>query len=356
MLLQSPRFPSHSFLGFSSRALSYFAAELSCKRKLRPTWDLDQWQQQNLRQRPWPAPLPWAKTAPQRIHASQKEGNLKLIPFQPAIIEGALDTWPEGGRWSLNSLLVEHGDTEFVVGAALHEDTSSTEARHEPVRMTLHDYHAYAHHQQDDSPLYIFDDEFLEIHSAMALAYSRPMCFAEDLMDVLRCTTRVPYQGLLIGAERSGSYLHIDTLETSAWNSLISGKKRWVIFSPEASAWSLQGSSFSDSCSEKTENIRYETAAGWLHDKYPGLVLDAGCCFDFLQLPGETVYVPRGWWHCVVNLDFSVAVTENFVSRHDLIAAYRYLWRTEPEAARKWLAGLRNDPNLTYLTSGLEWM
>ena len=50
-----------------------------------------------------------------------------------------------------------------------------------------------------------------------------------------------------------------------------------------------------------------------------------------VQLPGDVVFIPAGWWHQVLNLEDSVAVTHNFVSRANL-AGVLELWRDEPSA------------------------
>ena len=46
---------------------------------------------------------------------------------------------------------------------------------------------------------------------------------------------------------------------------------------------------------------------------------------ELLQRPGEVIAFPAGWWHAVVNLDATLAVTESFGRPCDLPAIWRSL-------------------------------
>lgn len=133
----------------------------------------------------------------------------------------------------------------------------------------------------------------------------------------------------------------MDPLATSAWNALLSGHKRWALFPPgtakevSAGPWSLHGSPWTAPVVAKPSCIASvpRLASQLVLPKEPGLEREAASWFSrvfprtrapdwptarpltVIQRPGETMFVPGGWWHAVLNLDLTVAVTQNYGAR-----------------------------------------
>lgn len=200
----------------------------------------------------------------------------------------------------------------------------------------------------DESPFYLFDSEIPSQMAADGLwtvpqqilqcpssPYNIQRSTPEtpqrqqveaDLFSLLS-SSRPDYRWLIAGPTRSGSGWHKDPNYTSAWNTPLSGRKLWLMLPPHVAP---PGVYVSEDGAEVTAPV---SLIEWLDDFYletkrlhgppsassgrgggggDGQLLEGICG------PGETVYVPSGWWHLVVNLEESVALTQNFVSLAEL--------------------------------------
>mmetsp|Transcript_613 Transcript_613/g.1814 ORF Transcript_613/g.1814 Transcript_613/m.1814 type:complete len:403 (+) Transcript_613:203-1411(+) len=253
---------------------------------------------------------------------------------EPVIVRGVPDREAWGARaWTCGGL-AEDGELGAARLKCGEDDDGHT------VRVSLRDFASYCAHDADgdDSPLYVFDGAFAERAAAKGLAggYGVPaFCGRDDLFELVGEELRPPYRWLLLGPKRSGTCVHVDPLGTSAWNTVIKGRKRWVLFEPGTSKRVASGKPLVKP-GEDDEAINY------FADILPRVrtAHPTARRYECIQEPGETIFVPGGWWHAVLNLDDTVGVTQNFASRENFDAVWDKTRVGRKAMARRWYRAL----------------
>ncbi|KAG1656500.1 hypothetical protein FOA52_012500 [Chlamydomonas sp. UWO 241] len=221
---------------------------------------------------------------------------------RPALLRGAIAGWPVG-EWTFERLVQEHGGVELSV-------SRPTGGR---APMALRDYVDYMQRQADEEPLYVFDAGFVEAAPKLRTLYDTPALFPEDHFALLGEDARPIYRWLVAGPARAGAAWHVDPTLTSAWNALLNGRKRWLLYPPSVLPPAVQPGS--------SESF---TTLQWLLEVAPTLPPHQAP-IEVVQEAGDVMFVPGGWWHAVLNLLPSVAVTQNFVSAANVRHVLRHM-------------------------------
>ncbi|KAF9387443.1 hypothetical protein CPC16_007027 [Podila verticillata] len=173
--------------------------------------------------------------------------------------------------------------------------------------------------------------------------FSVPKYFKDDLFQLAGDRRRPPFRWFVVGGARSGTGIHIDPLGTSAWNTLTSGHKRWCLFPPGIPK---------DIYDPPMKPFDRE-AVSWFHHVYPRFAandFELGKKYgmtEVIQKPGETMFVPGGWPHIVMNLDFTIAITQNFCSPTNFESVWLNTRHARPKLARKFRSELERLYNKT---------
>ena len=139
-------------------------------------------------------------------------------PSRPVIITDVVKTWPAWSKWSVSWLSKKYGKVPLKVAN---------------FEMPLNEFDRYSKACRDERPLYLFDSQFAVKCAELESDYEVPPYFADDLFGVLG-KNRPDHRWLIVGPTRSGSSFHVDPNGTSAWNAVLTGKKKWIMFPPDS--------------------------------------------------------------------------------------------------------------------------
>ncbi|ODV83631.1 hypothetical protein CANARDRAFT_9450 [[Candida] arabinofermentans NRRL YB-2248] len=212
------------------------------------------------------------------------------------------NNWP---NWTLDSLSQRFPTTPF---------------RQECVEWPIQLYSQYTSCNVDENPLYLFDCNSTAMKQ-LKTEFTKPKCFQTDYFNVfneLELSCRPDNTWLITGPHRSGSTFHKDPNATSAWNTILQGMKLWILMPGEMTPPGIHTSK------DESEVMAPLGLAEWvLSGFYNDTVKlaensiftqdESKSILIFVAFENECVYVPSGWWHSVINLQDTVALTGNFV-------------------------------------------
>ena len=275
----------------------------------------------------------------------------------PCLISGLAASWPALmlGRWTSVPSLARRCHDVAEDGIALFE--VGRDEQDEPVLIEINEFADYVASEESarhKNPLYCFDDCFETDCPELLEDYAVPGCFAGSRMDLLSLLDpepgRIGYRWLLAGPTRAGTELHVDPFRTAAWNTLTAGAKRWIIMSPAlrddpAVAAELDDAGEAAESGHGSDIFGFfadlESLAAGITDRRPAVA--ATQCFDFVQHPGETVFLPSGWIHAAMSLEPTVAITHNFAHAQNVRRVFKDMECQRPEMASAWRKRLQES-------------
>jgi len=217
-----------------------------------------------------------------------------ILPLKPVIITGGFDHWPARKKWCLDFFQKQYGhlpleiDRRKLSMATLIEEVKhSTPTRPAPYLRNFLVKRLPKELQRDIDPL--------------------PECINPNWLNtwLIKLWKDWRFVELYIGGTGAKfPFLHYDGSHTHAFLMQLEGVKEYVAFPPQQTSLMYAGDGRFTENASAVDNIDAPDLA-----RFPRFAEARGVRFKLH--PGETLYVPAGWWHTARILSPSITVSVN---------------------------------------------
>jgi histone arginine demethylase JMJD6 len=230
--------------------------------------------------------------------------NEYLSPPRPVILTDAMSSWRALGRWTPEFFKNEYGDLQVSV------DGEAMALRHLIDRIEA---------STSGDPAPYLRNQLLAAWPPELSADVSPMpeCTQPNWLDSRLFPSRHSLSSVEVYIGGRGArfpVLHYDGWHTHAFLMQLHGDKQYIVFGPEQTAFMYPRDGLENNKSRIDDVLAPDRASFPLFDQAQGL--------RFELHPGETLFVPAGWWHTAQILSSSVTVSVNVLNRANS-AAFR---------------------------------
>lgn len=231
-------------------------------------------------------------------------------PMKPVVLRGALDGIPAWGKWTPSFFKTRFGDLVVQVDG-------------KACRMADHIDRVMASTPENPAPYlnYWLAEDWPESLKADVPA---PACTRPNWVESRWFPSRYSYQslqGFIGGAGAHFPFLHYDHWHLNTWLMQLYGVKEYVAFAPDQTPFMYPIGGAKENVSSVSSVEAPDLA------KFPLFAHARGLRFKLR--PGETLFMPAGWWHTVKILSPSITVSVSGASSGNWKAFSRDLMRAQ---------------------------
>jgi len=236
-----------------------------------------------------------------RAHLSPEEFRRTYqSPGRPVVITDALRSWKALGRWTPEFFRDQFGDRlvtidgrQLTLGEFIPEVLSSTPERPAP----------YFRNQDFAAIFPELVPEIQPLPPYLSPNWLRRKFGPAEASILERCGTAEIYIG---GAGRKFPVVHFDYLYTHAFLMQLYGRKQYFLSGPDQTPYLYPDPS--DPNRSRIDDVEDPDL-----EKFP--LFAQAETYSLTLEPGETLFVPSGWWHTVRLLSPSITLSVNTANR-----------------------------------------